>query len=254
MQANTDKIKSLLQDANVTIGDAAARVPAVKAAFEKAGLDYCCGGSRYLQAEMQQHGITLDQLIKAMQQTVSDTPNETHRDWTATSLTELIEHILATHHAFMKRELPRIDSLLDKVSAAHGKQHGQMLHELANTFHGMRDEIEQHLFKEEEILFPMIVSMEAFLAGNAERPVSHCGTVRNPIQQMEHEHESAGQALVRMRELTHNYQPPADACMTFGTLYETLDTMEKDLHEHIHLENNILFPAAVELETAMVGA
>ena len=254
MQANRDNIKTLFQDSNVTVGDAAARMPAIKAAFEKVGLDYCCGGSRNLQAEMQQHGITLAQLIEAMEQTTSDSSGETHRDWTAAPLTELIEHILATHHTFMKRELPRIGHLLTKVTAAHGQQHGPMLHELANTFQGMREEIEQHLFKEEEILFPMIVSIEAFLAGNAERPISHCGTVLNPIRQMEHEHESAGQALVRMRELTHNYQLPEDACMTFGTLYETFDTMEKDLHEHIHLENNILFPAAVERESTMTGA
>lgn len=254
MQANTDKIKSLLQDANVTIGDAAARVPAVKAVFEQFGLDYCCGGNRNLQAEMSQKGITLDHLVEALEQSASDVPNMTHRNWTTASLTELIEHILSTHHAFMKRELPRIDSLLDKVSAAHGKQHGQLLHDLADTFQGLREEIEQHLFKEEQILFPMIMAMEAFMQGTGERPLSHCGTVQNPIRQMEHEHENAGQALARMRELTHNYQLPADACMTFGTLYEALEAMEKDLHEHIHLENNILFPSAVELETAMTGA
>ncbi len=254
MHTQREDIKALYQDANVTIGEAAARIPAIKPAFEQLGIDYCCGGNRKLQAEMEQNSITLDQLVAAMQQTASDASGDKSRDWTSASLTELIEHILITHHVFMKRELPRIGGLLAKVTAAHGKQHGQLLHDLADTFQGLREEIEQHLFKEEEILFPMVVAIEAFMSGNGERPVSHCGTVMNPIRQMEHEHENAGAALVRMRQLANDYQLPDDACMTFGTLYEALAAMEKDLHEHIHLENNILFPAAVELEAATTGA
>ncbi len=252
----TDKteIAAVLNSPDMTIGDVAKRIPAAKAAFERLGIDYCCGGSCKLQADLKAKGITVGQVIDAIEQGESDRPGHTDQDWSSASLTELTEHILATHHAFMKRELPRIDSLLDKVTVAHGKQHGQLLHDLADTFQGMREEIEQHLFKEEQILFPMMMAMDAFMQGNGERPVSHCGTVQNPIRQMEHEHESAGQALARMRVVTDNYQLPADACMTFATLYEALEAMEKDLHEHIHLENNILFPSAVELEATMTGA
>lgn len=254
MHTHIDDINALYNDASVTVGEAAARIPATKPAFEQLGIDYCCGGNRNLQTELEQNGITVDQLVAAIQQTTSDSPGNTNRDWTSAALTELIEHILTTHHAFMKRELPRIGGLLSKVSAAHGKQHGELLHGLADTFQGLREEIEQHLFKEEEILFPMVVAIDTFMSGKGERPVSHCGTIMNPIRQMEHEHENAGAALVRMRQQTHNYHLPDDACMTFATLYEALHLMEKDLHEHIHLENNILFPAAVELETAMTGA
>jgi len=254
MQTHINNIKALYENTNVTVGEAAARIPAIKPALEKLGIDYCCGGSHNLQAEMQKHGVSIDQLVAAMPQTASDTNDSANRDWTSASLTELIEHILTTHHAYMKRELPRIDGLLAKVTAAHGKRHGQLLNDLTITFHGLREEIEQHLFKEEEILFPMVTAIEAFKSGKAERPVSHCGTVMNPIRQMEHEHENAGAALVYMRQRTDNYRLPDDACMTFGTLYEALDMMEKDLHEHIHLENNILFPAAVALEATTSGA
>jgi regulator of cell morphogenesis and NO signaling len=247
-------IEAVLNEPDTTVGDVATRIPAAKTAFERLGIDYCCGGGRKLLADLKQKGITVGQLVDAIQQTASDRTDRADRDWSTASVTELAEHVLATHHVFMKRELPRISGLLAKVAAAHGERHGRMLGELAATFQGLRDEIEQHLLKEERILFPMIIATDAFLSGHGERPVSHCGSVLNPIRQMESEHENAGQALARMRELTSNYQLPDDACLTFATLYETLDAMEKDLHEHIHLENNILFPSAAALEAAMTGA
>ncbi len=252
----TDKseIKSILNAPDITIGDAATRIPAAKAAFEHLGIDYCCGGSGKLQTALKEKGITVENVLDAIQQGESDRTGHTDRDWSTASLTELADYIVATHHTFMKRELPRITGLLAKVTAAHAREHGAMLRELSETFQGLREELDMHLLKEEQILFPMISATDAFMAGNGERPVSHCGTVQNPIRQMEHEHENAGQALARMRALTDNYKLPGDACMTFGTLYEALEAMERDLHEHIHLENNILFPAAVELEAAMTGA
>ena len=248
------EIEAVLNSPDMTIGDVAKRIPASKAAFERLGIDFCCGGSCKLQADLKEKGITVEQVIDAIQQTEADRPGRTDRDWSTASLTELADHIVDTHHTFMKRELPRVTGLLAKVTAAHAREHGKMLGELAATFQGLRGELDPHLLKEEQILFPMMIAMDAFMAGNGERPVSHCGTVLNPIRQMEFEHENAGQALARMRMLTDNYQIPADACPTFTTLYEALEAMEKDLHEHIHLENNILFPAAVELEAAMPGA
>ena len=247
-------MEAVLNTPDMTIGDASKRIPAVKAAFERLGIDYCCGGSCKLQADLKVKGITVEQVIDAIQQGESDRSGHTDRDWSTASLTELADHIVDTHHVFMKRELPRINGLLAKVKAAHAREHGQMLGELAATFQNLRDELDPHLLKEEQILFPMMMAIDSFMAGNGKRPVSHCGTVQNPIRQMEHEHENAGQALAHMRVLTDNYQLPDDACPTFTTLYEALDAMEKDLHEHIHLENNILFPAAVELEAAMTGA
>lgn len=253
-EMNKTEIEAVLNVPNTTVGDVATRIPVAKAAFESLGIDYCCGGSRKLQAELKEKGITVEKLIDAIQQGASARPDRTDRDWSTASVTELADYVLATHHVFMNRELPRIAGLLAKVTSAHVERHGRMLGELAATFQGLRDEIEQHLLKEEQILFPMIMATDAFMSGHGERPVSHCGTVLNPIRQMEIEHENAGQALARMRELTDNYQLPDDACPTFATLYEALEAMEQDLHEHIHLENNILFPSAAELEAAMTGA
>jgi len=248
------EIEAMINEPDATVGEVATRLPAAKAAFERLGIDYCCGGSGKLRAELADKNITVEQLIEAIQQTEAVRASDTDRDWSTTSVTELVNHILTTHHVFMKHELPRIDGLLTKVTKAHGEQHGQMLGELTAAFRGLRDEIEQHLFKEEQILFPMIAATDAFMSGRGERPVSHCGTVLNPIRQMEFEHENAGQALARMRKLTDNYNLPDDGCLMFATLYEALDAMEKDLHEHIHLENNILFPAAAEQEAAVTGA
>jgi regulator of cell morphogenesis and NO signaling len=252
----TDKagIEAVINTPGATVGDVATQIPAAKVAFERLGIDYCCGGNGKLRAELEEQSITVEQLIEAIQAAVFNQPGGTDRDWSAVPVAELADHILTAHHAFMKRELPRIDGLLAKVTAAHGERHGEMLGELAATFQGLRDEIQQHLAKEEEILFPLITATDAFLSGNGGRPGCHCGTVLNPIRQMEHEHENAGRALARMRELTDNYRLPDDGCPTFATLYEALDSMEKDLHEHIHLENNILFPSAIKQEAAMAGA
>jgi len=248
------EIKAVFNNPDATVGAVAARVPAAKAAFERLGIDYCCGGNGKLRDELAGKNITSEELIEAIQQAESARSGGADRDWSTASVTELVDHILATHHDFMKRGLPRVEGLLAKVTAAHADRHGGMLGELTATFRGLRDEIEQHLFKEEQILFPMIAAMDAFMSGRGERPVSHCGTVLNPIRQMEFEHENAGEALARMRALTHNYGLPDDGCPTFATLYEALEAMERDLHEHIHLENNILFPSATELEAAMTGA
>jgi len=170
------------------------------------------------------------------------------QNWTTAALAELADHIEAKHHTFMKEQLPRLSLMLAKVKKAHGDKHGQMLTELEDVYLSLREEIEMHLMKEEQILFPYIRQIEAYAQQKGAKPQVHCGSVANPITQMEHEHENAGRALEQMRKLTNNYVVPDDGCATFAALYEGLAAMEDDLHEHIHLENSILFPKAVELE------
>lgn len=172
-------------------------------------------------------------------------------DWTAVPLTVLADHILDTHHVFTKSQLARIGVLLTRVQNAHRSRHGAMLDSLGNAFDSLRAELEAHLMKEEQILFPAIKGIDGFLAGRGGRPVVHCGSIAHPIQQMEHEHDGAGAVLVSVRQITHNYSLPEDACETFKALYEALAALEADLHEHIHLENNILFPASVAQERQM---
>jgi len=177
--------------------------------------------------------------------------NEDERNWAEAGLAELADHIEQCHHAFMKENLPRLEGLLSKVRKAHGKRNDCVLKPLAATFDHLKEEIEAHLFKEEQILFPYLRQLDAFAQGQIPRPECHCGSVSNPIGQMIYEHDSAGAALKRMRQLTSNYTVPDDGCESFRSLYEGLAELEDNLHRHIHLENNLLFPQAVELEARL---
>lgn len=134
---------------------------------------------------------------------------------------------------------------------AHGIKHGEMLARLQRLYDGLHAELDTHLMKEEQILFPAIKAIDAFVNGKGEKPVVQCGSVANPIRQMEAEHDSAGEALAGIRQATDSYRLPADACLTFKALFDGLQTLEADLHEHIHLENNILFPKSIKLEEGM---
>jgi len=236
---------------SATVRELLQKYPNARRVFERFGVDYCCGGSRDLKAAAAEAKVPVETLMMALASEL-EAPlpgQQPERDWNSLTATELVEHVLERHHAFMKEQLPRIDGLLDKVLKVH-VAHRQMLTAIQKTFRDLKDEIEEHLFKEENILFPLIVQWDSQAAGKCPAPVSHCGTMQNPIRQMEHEHDSAGSALGRLRELTGSCTLPPDACPTFRALYEGLQAIEADLHQHIHLENNYLFPKAVELEAA----
>jgi regulator of cell morphogenesis and NO signaling len=223
--------------------------PQTRSVLEKLGIDYCCGGDRSLHDAAAAAGVSADEALATIREAAQrPAASEGCRDWTDASLTDLVGHIERKHHTFMKEQLPRLDALADKVGEAHQAAHGDMLDQVQEVFRSLKSEIEEHLFKEEQILFPLIRQMEAFATGEGPEPVNHCGTVENPIRQMRSEHDNAGAALTRMRELTHSYTLPDDACASFTALYDGLKALEADLHEHIHLENNILFPGAVALE------
>jgi regulator of cell morphogenesis and NO signaling len=241
-------------DKETTVGEIAAKWPVVREAMERLGIDYCCGGKHTLAEAAAEKGVDLERVMAAINEAVEQGGSaEDQRDWTTAGLTELADYIEARHHTFMKEQLPRISTLLMKVKRAHGERHGTMLVELDDVFVGLREEIESHLMKEEQVLFPYIRQIESAVAAGQEMPRMHCGSIANPINQMEHEHEEAGKALAQMRILTGNYTPPPDACPTFCTLYEALEAMERDLHEHIHLENSVLFPKARDLELRSVS-
>jgi regulator of cell morphogenesis and NO signaling len=205
-----------------------------------------------LDAAASEKGVELEKLIADLNDVINAPPAEDRpvRDWTTASLTEFVDYIEERHHTFMKAQLPRLRSLLSAVQRAHAARHEEMLQELGGIYDSLQFEIEQHLMKEERILFPYIRQIDAFAQGRGEEPVVHCGTIQNPIRQMEHEHENAGEALAKMRDLTSNYRLPDDACNSFRALFDGLQALEADLHEHIHLENNILFPRAIEMECA----
>lgn len=235
-----------------TVAEIVLRYPRLRARLEQLGIDYCCGGRKPLADAVEDAGLDLKtSLLKLEQSLLQKQVATPETDWTAVPLTVLADHILDTHHVFTKTQLARVDTLLAKVQNAHRNRHGAMLDSLRSAFDPLRAELEAHLMKEEQILFPAIKGIDGFLSGRNDRPVVHCGSVAHPIHQMEHEHDGAGAILVNMRWITDNYRLPDDACETFKALYEGLGALEADLHEHIHLENNILFPASVSQEQRM---
>lgn len=235
-----------------TVAEIVISDPHLRARLEQLGVDYCCGGKKPLADAVKDARLDLDTVIADLEQ--RRLPGQTSAaatDWSAVPLTVLADHILGTHHVFTKTQLARADALLGKVQNAHRTMHGDMLDALRRSFDPLKAELEAHLMKEEQILFPAIKGIDGFMSGRNGRPAVHCGSVAYPIQQMEREHDGAGDLLAKMREVTGNYRLPNDACQTFKALYEALENLESDLHEHIHLENNILFPESMKQETAM---
>jgi regulator of cell morphogenesis and NO signaling len=229
-----------------TVGEIATKTPAAIPVLEKYGIDYCCGGGRPLGEACRELGVSASALLEELSRKTSESAPE-DRDWSCESLSALIEHIVSTHHAYLKSELPLLAARLDKVLEAHHQNHGPMLAALESKFTVMSGELQMHLRKEEMILFPAIEELEA--AAREHRPARPApfGSIANPIRMMITEHQDAGEALAELRRLTQNYTPPEDACATFRALYQGLAHLESDLHRHIHLENNVLFPGALKL-------
>ena len=224
-----------------TVGGIAAQFPGSVRVFERHGIDFCCGGRVPLTEACRHAGADPAAVLDEIASEGSSPEDST--DWTAASLSSLIDHIVNTHHVYLKTALPRLETMLIKILSKHGAAHGDVLQPLAATFGAMKQELGSHMMKEEMILFPLIRSLEGGGQGSF-----HCGSVRNPIRVMLMEHDSAGDALAQMRQLTSGFTAPVDACNTFRAFYYELAELETDLHRHIHLENNILFPRAIELE------
>ncbi len=240
---------------NTTLREIVAGCPPARPVLDKLRLDYCCGGAQTLESAASEAGVDAGKVLEELRRAAASggAPAGGSADWSRATLSDLVAHILEKHHAYMREILPRIGLALPKVLKAHGARHGAVIDPLHREFEGLCLELEAHLEKEERVLFPYIEALGAAAAGRAGMAPHHCGTVRNPIRQMEHEHTEAGQALAEMRRLTSDYALPADACPTFAGLYQDLQAMEADLHEHIHLENNILFPRAVAVEAELAG-
>ena len=248
---NPDTQDSVIHQ-DMTVGELVVQYPQMRLHLEKMGIDYCCGGKLPLSAAAKQAGVEWPILRAALKDVLTSEPKgRDNTDWNSVSLSVLVDHIVDTHHAFLKEQLPRLDQLGARVEKAHAAEHGEMLSHLRRVYGLLRNELEPHLMKEEQILFPTIKGIDAFMTGTGPRPVVHCGSVANPIAQMEHEHDTAGSALVDLRQVTANYQLPPDACQSFAALYDGLQALEADLHEHIHLENNILFPKSIAQEHEM---
>lgn len=216
--------------------------PSAAAVFERRGLDYCCQGRRSLAEACADAGIDAADVaaeLASMGQAAvavalpADVPG-------------LIEHIVDTHHVYLREHLPRLRDLMDKVIAAHAAVHPEV-RPVSALLAEITDDLMPHLLKEEQVLFP--ISLE--LARATGPTAFHCGSVRNPISVMLMEHDRVGELLAALRHATEGYTPPADACPTWHALYAGLAELEADTHRHVHAENNVLFPMVVALESAL---
>jgi len=230
-----------------TVAELAVEVPNAPREFEKLGLDYCCGGSRTLGEACAQAKIPLDDALARLQEGLTAAAPEPGRDWKNAPLAELIAHICNTHHVFVRQECPRIEKLAENVVSVHGSNHAELV-QVQELFGDLANELSVHLMKEEQVLFPYLVRMEEAVIAREPMPPAMFGTVVNPVRMMMQEHDGAGDVLKKLREITGNYAVPPDACTSYNTLYEALQAFEADLHQHIHLENNVLFPRAVAME------
>ena len=230
-----------------TVGQMVVERPQRSRVFDRLRIDYCCGGKRTLEEACAKRGLDLKAVLAELEafDAEANTQPDAVRPANLT-MTELADDIERTHHAYLREELPRLGDLVKKVSAVHGQAH-PWLTGLTSVYAELVAELEPHMLKEEQILFPLIRELDQA----ATAPSFHCGSVGNPIRMMEMEHQNAGAALDRIREMTTDYEIPEGACNSFRAMLSGLEHLEADLHLHIHKENEILFPKASEMEAKL---
>lgn len=216
--------------------------------FRKFGIDYCCGGKKPLdeicrQKKLNQADIQME--LDALDQTPAPADHN-FQEWPLDTLADYIEE---RHHQYVTASLPILNELTAKVARVHGERHPELV-DIARHYQAVAQELQMHMHKEERVLFPFIRKMQEAKRNGAPVPIPVFGSVANPIQMMEAEHESAGGAMEAIRTLSHDYTPPQDACTSYRVLFAKLQEFEQDLHQHVHLENNILFPKAIAMEMA----
>lgn len=220
-----------------TVGELVAERPGRSRVFQAFKIDFCCQGGRTLREVCERKGVAPDTVVEQLEAELSEKAAAAQNP-AELPLRELVDYIVETHHGFLRRELPRLHAMSERVAHVHGG-HTPSLVEIFGVFTGLAAELAEHIMKEEQVLFPAIVAL------SQSEPAPP--TLDGPIACMIHEHEDAGAALARLRELSGGFQPPADACNTYRALFAGLHDLEEDLHRHIHLENSVLFPAAQAL-------
>jgi regulator of cell morphogenesis and NO signaling len=232
-------------DPATTLGDLVTAHPHLAREFELLELDYCCGGQSTLADACVARGLDAEATASQLAHAVMDEPAP---DWSVMGLTDLVDHLESTHHRYLWDELPRLSALVAKIVSVHGDRHPELA-QVEACFEEIRHDLEPHLVKEERVLFPMIRELDS-----ATESVSfHCGTLRNPISVMLSEHDTVGDLLARLRQLTNAYQPPADGCASYVACYSGLAELEVDTHLHIHKENNLLFPEVMRIESELAA-
>ncbi len=230
-----------------TIKEMVIKMPGADMVFERFGIDYCCGGIRTLIEACQIAQAPIEEVVNDLIQLNQGLLPKPAHDWQKESLGALANYIVQTHHIFTKQELVRIGKQFAKVCAVHGQNHPELLR-LRELFDILKSDLTPHMIKEESVLFPYIKAIESAFVAHQKMPMPFINNVRNPIRMMMMEHDNAGELLRIMRTMTNNYTVPPDGCASFRALYEALQVLEMDLHQHIHLENNLLFPRTLEVE------
>lgn len=220
-----------------TVGELVAERPGRSRVFQSVGIDFCCQGGRTLRDACERKGIAAETVVEQLEAEAAD-KSAPEQNPANLPPAELVAYLVETHHGFLWRELPRLFAMAERVAHVHGG-HTPSLVELFQVFNGLQAELTEHLMKEERILFPAITAMS--------RGEMEPGPLDGPIACMLHEHDDAGAALDQLRELSHGFEPPPDACNTYRALFAGLRDLDEDLRRHIHLENSVLFPAAQAL-------
>ena len=213
--------------------------------FEKYNLNYCCKGKRSLQVACNENNVPVNVVVEALENIYSAKTNEL--DFNSIKLYQLADYIVHTHHSYIKKEMPQILSWLEKVASKHGSMYSE-LYKISELFVELSNEMNHHMHNEETILFPRIKQLEQNGFEPVPFDIKHYQYLQLPIIDMEDDDEEADDKMAEIRKLTNNYTPPADSCTTFKLLYASLQAFEIDLHQYVHLENNILFPKALILE------
>jgi regulator of cell morphogenesis and NO signaling len=229
-----------------TVGEVVAKSPALLRLFESARIDYCCGGKKTLAEVCAERNLDPQTFLATLDEAAAVIDGDTAIDASAMSLTELADHVERTHHAYLREEFPRLHMLTGRVAQVHGGDDPRLV-EVRDTCLALAGEMANHMMKEENVLFPMIRQLDA----SDSLPAFHCGSLANPIRQMELEHHGAGDALEKLRTLTDEYAPPTWACNTYRAMLDALAHLERDMHVHVHKEDNVLYPRALRREAEL---
>lgn len=232
------------------VGEVVAENYKTAAIFKRYNIDFCCNGNRTISAAIKNKDVSEDKLLSELSQ-VMEEKVQGEIDFKAFPIDLLADYVEKTHHRYIEQRIPEITPFLSKVARVHGGNHPELL-EIEQLFTETAQDLTAHLKKEELMLFPYIRQMVKSSMGNKKRPKTALGSATEYIQQMEEEHDAEGERFRRIAELTDNYTPPADACKTYMVTFDMLKEFEEDLHRHIHLENNILFPKSIEMEQELV--
>lgn len=229
-----------------TVGELVVERPSRSRLFEELGIDYCCGGRAPLGEACATAGIELETVLEELERREAE-PGA-GPDYAGMGMGELVDHVVGSHHNYLRSELPRLSAMVEKVAGIHGEAHPE-LYELREVFEGLRGELEKHTEREERMLFPACRELE----DAREKPVFRFGSVKNPIGAMMAEHVDAGEELRTIREITCGYEVPEDACNTYRAMLDGLAELERDIHYHVFKENSVLFPKAVAAEATLPG-